>query len=58
LHPFSLVGGYSNFMMDEGQDRVKASYKHNYSRLAKIKKQYYPNNFFRVNQNILPEGNN
>jgi len=45
-------------MMDEGQDRVKASYKHNYSRLAKIKKQYYPNNFFRVNQNILPEGNN
>ncbi|HEY5463905.1 MAG TPA: FAD-binding oxidoreductase [Hanamia sp.] len=58
LHPFSSGGAYSNFMMDEGQDRVKASYKHNYARLAKIKKQYDPNNFFRVNQNILPEGNN
>ena len=54
LHPFSSGGAYSNFMMDEGQDRVKASYKHNYARLAKIKKQYDPDNFFRVNQNILP----
>jgi hypothetical protein len=56
LHPFSSGGAYSNFMMDEGQDRVKASYKHNYARLAKIKKQYDPDNFFKVNQNILPEG--
>jgi len=41
-------------MMDEGQDRVKASYKNNYERLTKIKKKYDPNNFFRVNQNIKP----
>ena len=40
--------------MDEGQDRVKASYKNNYERLTKIKKKYDPNNFFRVNQNIKP----
>lgn len=55
MHPYSAGGAYSNFMMDEGQDRVKASYKHNYDRLSKIKKQYDPNNFFKVNQNILPQ---
>ncbi|PIV50864.1 MAG: oxidoreductase, partial [Flavobacteriaceae bacterium CG02_land_8_20_14_3_00_34_13] len=32
LHPYSSGGAYSNFMMDEGQDRVKASYKHNFDR--------------------------
>lgn len=55
LHPFSAGGAYSNFMMDEGQERVKASYKHNYKRLTEIKKQYDPNNFFRINQNIRPD---
>lgn len=54
LHPYSSGGAYSNFMMDEGEDRVKASYKHNYTRLVKIKKQYDPTNLFRVNQNIKP----
>lgn len=54
LHPYSAGGAYSNFMMDEGQDRVKASYKDNYDRLAKIKAKYDPKNFFRVNQNIKP----
>lgn len=54
LHPYSSGGAYSNFMMEEGQERVKASYKHNYDRLAQIKKEYDPSNFFSVNQNILP----
>ena len=54
LHPYSSGGAYSNFMMDEGQERVKASYKHNYDRLTKIKKKYDPDNFFSVNQNIKP----
>jgi FAD/FMN-containing dehydrogenase len=54
LHPHSSGGAYSNFMMDEGQERVKASYKDNYERLAKIKAKHDPNNLFRVNQNILP----
>ena len=57
LHPYSSGGAYSNFMMDEGQDRVKASYKNNYDRLTKIKRQYDPNNFFSVNQNIKPKNN-
>ncbi|KUO69423.1 MAG: oxidoreductase [Lutibacter sp. BRH_c52] len=54
LHPYSSGGAYSNFMMDEGQERVKASYKHNYDRLRKIKMKYDPTNFFSVNQNIKP----
>ena len=53
-HLYSSGGAYSNFMMDEGQERVKASYKHNYDRLAKIKGKYDPNNLFKVNQNIRP----
>ena len=54
LHPYSAGGAYSNFMMDEGQERVKASYKQNYERLVRIKRAYDPENLFRVNQNIKP----
>jgi FAD/FMN-containing dehydrogenase len=54
LHPHSSGGGYVNFMMEEGQERVAATYRDNYPRLAAIKKKYDPSNFFRVNQNILP----
>ena len=55
LHPFSAGGAYVNFMMDEGQDRIQAAFRDNYSRLAIIKKKYDPTNFFRVNQNIQPQ---
>ena len=41
-------------MMEEGEDRVRATYGKNYARLAKIKKRYDPSNLFRVNQNIQP----
>jgi hypothetical protein len=54
LHPYSAGGAYVNMMMDEGQDRVRASYRENYDRLARIKAQYDPQNLFRVNQNIQP----
>jgi hypothetical protein len=54
LHPYSAGGAYVNMMMDEGQERVRASYRENYDRLARIKAQYDPENLFRVNQNIQP----
>ncbi len=54
LHPYSAGGAYVNMMMDEGQDRVRASYRDNYDRLARIKARYDPGNLFRVNQNIEP----
>ncbi|NQU53397.1 MAG: FAD-binding oxidoreductase [Bacteroidetes bacterium] len=56
LHPYSAGGVYLNFIMDEGQERIKASYKENYERLTNIKQKYDPDNFFRINQNILPAG--
>jgi FAD/FMN-containing dehydrogenase len=56
VHPFSAGGAYVNFMMDEGEDRVKATYGGNYQRLAEIKAKYDPTNLFRVNQNIKPSG--
>lgn len=56
LHPFSAGGAYVNFMMEEGEDRVKATYGSNYKRLAQIKAKYDPTNLFRVNQNIKPSG--
>jgi FAD/FMN-containing dehydrogenase len=54
LHPYSAGGAYVNFMMDEGEERVKATYGDNYERLVAIKDKYDPDNLFRVNQNIRP----
>ena len=53
-HPYSAGGAYVNFMMDEGQERVKATYGANYDRLTRVKAKYDPKNLFRVNQNIRP----
>jgi FAD/FMN-containing dehydrogenase len=54
LHPYSAGGAYVNMMMEEGQDRVRASYGDHYDRLARIKAKYDPDNLFQVNQNIKP----
>jgi FAD/FMN-containing dehydrogenase len=54
LHPTSAGGAYINFMMSEGDDRIRASYLGNYDRLAEIKRRYDPANAFHVNQNIKP----
>ncbi len=54
LHPYSAGGAYLNFIMDEGNDRVRASFRQNYDKLVQIKKKYDPQNLFRVNQNIKP----
>jgi FAD binding domain/Berberine and berberine like len=54
LHPYSAGGAYVNMMMDEGQERVKASYGANYDRLTQVKAKYDSTNVFRVNQNIEP----
>jgi hypothetical protein len=55
-HPYSAGGAYVNFMMEEGQERVRATYRGNYDRLARVKAQYDPDNVFHVNQNIHPAG--
>jgi len=54
IHPFTIGGAYVNFMMEEGQERIQATYGENHARLSAVKKKYDPDNLFRVNQNIKP----
>jgi hypothetical protein len=54
LHPHTAGGAYVNFMMQEGDQRVRATYRANHERLARIKRRYDPGNLFRVNQNVEP----
>jgi FAD/FMN-containing dehydrogenase len=54
LHPHSMGGAYVNMMMEEGDERIRATYRGNYERLAEIKRKYDPDNLFHVNQNIAP----
>lgn len=54
LHPHSAGGAYVNFLMEEGQEPVHATYRENYARLVKLKNKYDPTNLFRLNQNIQP----
>jgi hypothetical protein len=54
LEPYHQ-GVYINFLGDEGADRIRDSYgQAKYDRLQALKKQYDPDNFFRINQNIPP----
>ncbi len=52
--PFASGGVYVNFLTSEESDRVRTAYGPNYERLAQIKREYDPDNLFRVNQNIAP----
>ncbi len=54
LHPYSTGAGYVNFLMEEGHDRIVATYRDNYSRLVEEKRRWDPQNLFHVNQNIQP----
>jgi FAD/FMN-containing dehydrogenase len=48
-------GMYVNFVGDEGEAAVRASYPgETWDRLAAIKRRYDPGNLFRLNQNIPP----
>jgi FAD/FMN-containing dehydrogenase len=57
LKPYGAGGAYLNMIMDEGPERVRASFKGNYDKLARVKAEYDPSNLFRVNQNIPPANN-
>jgi FAD/FMN-containing dehydrogenase len=57
LKPHGSGGAYLNMIMDEGPERVRASFKGNYDKLARVKAEYDPSNLFRVNQNIPPANN-
>jgi FAD/FMN-containing dehydrogenase len=47
---------YVNFLMEEGEERVRQAYgPEKYDRLKALKRSYDPTNFFRLNQNITPD---
>ena len=47
---------YVNFLMEEGEERVRQAYgAGKYDRLKALKRKYDPTNFFRLNQNIRPD---
>lgn len=55
LHPLGPASAYLNFVGDEGQDRIRASFGEvTYRRVAKLKARLDPNNRFALNQNIEP----
>ena len=46
---------YVNFLMEEGEERVRQAYgAGKYDRLKALKRKYDPTNFFTLNQNIKP----
>jgi Berberine and berberine like len=46
---------YVNFLMDEGEERIREAYgAEKYDRLKALKRKYDPDNVFRLNQNIAP----
>jgi len=53
VQPFTQAA-YVNMLGDESAERVREAYGDNYSRLAKLKAKYDPDNVFRLNQNIKP----
>ena len=47
---------YVNFLMEEGEERIREAYgPEKYDRLKALKRQYDPTNLFRLNQNIPPD---
>jgi len=56
LEPHHTSGVYVNFLMNEGEDRVREAYgTKKYDRLKALKRRYDPDNLFRLNQNIPPD---
>jgi FAD/FMN-containing dehydrogenase len=55
LEPYH-VGVYVNFLMEEGEERIRQAYgARKYDRLKALKRRYDPDNLFRLNQNIRPD---
>jgi FAD/FMN-containing dehydrogenase len=51
VEPLS-TGFYVNDLYDQSQEIVNSTYRENFPRLLKIKKEYDPTNLFRLNANI------
>jgi FAD/FMN-containing dehydrogenase len=56
MTPYATDGVYANYLDRDEGDRVRAAYGVNYDRLVRVKNEWDPENVFRMNQNIEPEG--
>ncbi len=54
LRPAMKPGVYVNFMSGDEQDRVPEAYHERWDRMVAVKTRYDPDNFFRLNQNVMP----
>jgi FAD/FMN-containing dehydrogenase len=55
VRPFSTGGNYLNFQtVDEGEERLRATYGANFDRLVQVKERVDPENVFRSNRNVHP----
>jgi len=56
LRPAMKPGVYVNLMSGDEQDRVPEAYRERWDRMVAVKTHYDPHNFFRLNQNVPPQG--
>jgi len=57
LTPFTIAGHYVNDMVESGDDVVRSIYgETKYRRLIALKREWDPDNVFRMNQNVRPDG--
>ncbi|MDT3433729.1 FAD-binding oxidoreductase [Haloarcula sp. 1CSR25-25] len=54
LAPYASDGVYVNLLDQDDSERVRDAYGEWYGRLRELKREWDPNNLFRVNQNIEP----
>jgi len=54
LKPYANGKMYLNYLTDQGDAGVRASFGAHYSRLARLKQEYDPHNLFHLNPNITP----
>ena len=56
IAPYSDGSRYLNFagFQEEGESMTRQGYGPHYGRLAELKRKYDPDNFFRLNPNVLP----
>jgi FAD/FMN-containing dehydrogenase len=56
LSPYMADRSYTNYLAADDHDRVRQAFGPNYDRLVEVKRRYDPQNRFRGNQNIDPNG--
>jgi hypothetical protein len=54
MQHWAQEAAYLNYLMDEGEERVRDSFGDKFGRMVALKDKYDPTNLFRLNQNIKP----